>query len=90
MISDVLLKAREEIEMYQQEMPHVYDDLRDDIEHVKQVMEALRATLDNPMHPEYQYEPTAVDYNRLLRTAGYTCEVYEVFAAKEKKKEFQS
>ena len=90
MIADVFFEALKEITMYQQEMPHVYDDLRDDIEHVKQVMDALRAKLVNPMHPEYQYEPTAVDYNRLLRTAGYTGEVYEVLAANEKKKEFQS
>jgi hypothetical protein len=54
MISDVLVEALEDITMYQQEMPHVYDDLRDEIEHVKQVMDALRAKLDNPMHPEDQ------------------------------------
>lgn len=48
MISDTLSDAGAEIEEYQNSMPECYDGLRDQIETVKVVMDALRAYLDCP------------------------------------------
>ncbi len=46
MISDVLFEAIKEIERYQREMPHVYDQYKTEIAHVKVEMSMLLAKLD--------------------------------------------
>ena len=48
MISDVLFEAIEEIERYQNDFSQCYDELRAEIDAVKEIMRALRIKLDTP------------------------------------------
>jgi len=51
MISDVLFKAIEEIERYQNDLPQCYDEIREEINAVKETMRALQIKLDTPGWP---------------------------------------
>ena len=48
MISDILFEAIEEIERYQKDFSECYDELRAEIDAVKEIMSALRIKLDTP------------------------------------------
>jgi peptidoglycan hydrolase CwlO-like protein len=48
MISDVLFEAIEEIERYQNDLPQCYDEIREEINAVKETMRALQIKLDTP------------------------------------------
>jgi hypothetical protein len=58
MISDILFEAIEEIERYQNDFSECYDDLREEIDAVKDAMKALKIKLDTPPLPHSSRVPS--------------------------------
>ena len=57
MISDTLFNAIQEIRQYQKELPLVYGEIKDDIDKVTEVMEAMQLKLDDPNYMGIRYQP---------------------------------
>ena len=49
MLSDVLFEARQDIEFYQEAYPDLYDQYREELEVIKNLMDMLRMKIDSPL-----------------------------------------
>ena len=49
MLSDVLFEAMQDIEFYQEAYPDLYDQCREELEVIKNLMDMLRMKIDRPL-----------------------------------------
>jgi len=49
MLSDVLFEAMQDIEFYQEAYPDLYDQYREELEVIKNLMDMLRMKIDRPL-----------------------------------------